>query len=301
MPPLALLAPLGAVLIWSGNMTINQLTVGTIAPSSIAFLRWVLALLVLTPFVLPRVWQERDEIRRQWWRLAILGLLGMALWQGLAYMAAATTSATNMGILAAMVPLLTILISALVLREAPTWGGIIGGIMALAGVLWLLSRGNLGALSRLEVASGDGLMVVAAICYALYGVMLKRWAMPLSPWVMLYMQAVFATLLLLPGYLSGPMTPISSANIGLILYAGIPASIITTYLWMTAIRHLGASRSSIFINLMPVFSALIAMLWLDERLAAHHLSGGVLVLCGVLLAQLVNRPLTRSPTHSCAE
>lgn len=301
MPPLALLAPLGAVLIWSGNMTINQLAVGSIAPSSIAFLRWVLALLVLTPFVLPYAWQERGEIRRQWWRLAILGLLGMALWQGLAYTAAATTSATNMGILAAMVPLLTILISALVLREAPTRGGVIGGIVALAGVLWLLSRGDLGVFARLEVAVGDGLMVVAALCYALYGVMLKRWIMPLSPWVMLYMQAVFATLLLLPGYLAGPMTPISTDNIGLILYAGIPASIITTWLWMTAIRHLGANRSSTFINLMPVFSALIAMLWLGERLALHHLIGGFLVLCGVLLAQRVHRPLKRSAIHHCAE
>ena len=294
LPALAFLSPLGAVLIWSGNMTINQLTVGTIAPSSIAFLRWVLALLVLTPIVLPKAWRERDAICRAWPKLAILGLLGMALWQGLAYMAAETTSATNMGILAAMVPLLTVLLSALVLRETPTWGGVIGGCLALVGVLWLLSRGHLSALAELEIATGDFLMIIAAICYALYGVMLKRWPLDISPWVMLYVQAVFATLLLLPSYLLGPMTPINSTNVGLILYAGIPASIITTYLWMMAIRHIGASRSSIFINLMPVFSALIAMLLLGERLAWYHLSGGLLILSGVLMAQLLTRPLKRS-------
>ncbi|WP_442487574.1 DMT family transporter [Halomonas litopenaei] len=293
MPLLPFLAPLGAVLIWSGNMTINQLTVGTIAPSSIAFLRWVLAVAVLTPFVWRQSWRERHAIAAHWPKLALLGLLGMALWQGLAYVAAASTSATNMGILAAMVPLLTILLSALVLREAPSWGGCLGGVMALAGVLWLLGRGDIAVLANLEVAPGDALMVVAATCYALYGVMLKRWPLAISPWVMLYVQAVFAVLLLLPAYLLGPMTPIDTSNVGLILYAGIPASIITTYLWMFAIRHIGASRASIFINLMPLFSALIAMLWLGERLGWYHLSGGALVLAGVLTAQTFRQPIRR--------
>ncbi|MGM0700936.1 MAG: DMT family transporter [Pseudomonadota bacterium] len=291
MPLLYLLPPLGAVLIWSGNMTINQLTVGAIAPSSIAFLRWVLALAVLTPFVAPSAWKHRATIRREWPKLAILGMLGMALWQGLAYVAAETTSATNMGILAAMVPLLTVLLSALILREAPTLGGTLGGGVALVGVLVLLGRGNPASLLGLEVAVGDALMVVAATCYALYGVMLKRWPLDLPPWVVLYAQVCFAVLLLLPPYLLGPMTPVDTGNVGLILYAGIPASIITTYLWMRAIRQIGASRASIFINLMPLFSALIAMLALGERLAVFHVIGGALVLAGVLMAQTLTQPL----------
>ncbi|MGM0784124.1 MAG: DMT family transporter [Pseudomonadota bacterium] len=291
MPLLYLLPPLGAVLIWSGNMTINQLTVGAIAPSSIAFLRWVLALAVLTPFVAPSAWKHRATIRREWPKLAILGMLGMALWQGLAYVAAETTSATNMGILAAMVPLLTVLLSALILREAPTLGGTLGGGVALVGVLVLLGRGNPASLLGLEVAVGDALMVVAATCYALYGVMLKRWPLDLPPWVVLYAQVCFAVLLLLPPYLLGPMTPVDTGNVGLILYAGIPASIITTYLWMRAIRQIGASRASIFINLMPLFSAIIAMLALGERLAVFHVIGGALVLAGVLMAQTLTRPL----------
>ena len=127
MPLIYFLPPLATVLIWSGNMTINQLSVGAIAPSSIAFLRWLLALVVMTPFVLPAVLRHKDEIVRNWPKLALLGLLGMGLWQGLAYVAAETTTATNMGILAAMVPLLTVLLSALILKEPPTLGGVMGG------------------------------------------------------------------------------------------------------------------------------------------------------------------------------
>lgn len=298
MPLLYFLPPLGAVLIWSGNMTINQLTVGAIAPSSIAFLRWLLALLVLTPFLLPAAWRHRQTIRREWAKLAILGLLGMGLWQGLAYVAAETTSATNMGILAAMVPLLTVLLSALILREAPSLGGTVGGLVALFGVLVLLGRGDPLSLLELEVALGDLLMVVAATCYALYGVMLKRWPLDLPPWVLLYAQVVFAVLFLLPPYLMGPMSPVDGHNVWLILYAGIPASIVTTYLWMRAIRQIGASQASIFINLMPLFSALIAMAYLGERIALFHLVGGVLVLAGVLMAQTLTQPLVRRATRS---
>jgi len=295
MPLLYFLPPLGAVLIWSGNMTINQLTVGAIAPSSIAFLRWVLALVVLTPLVAPAAWQHRATIRREWPKLAVLGLLGMGLWQGLAYMAAETTSATNMGILAAMVPLLTVLLSALILREPPSLGGVAGGVLALVGVAILLGRGTPLSLLKLTMARGDALMLVAATCYALYGVMLKRWPIALPPWVLLYGQVIFAVLILLPPYLLGPMTPVDSSNIGLILYAGIPASIITTFLWMLAIRRIGASQASIFINLMPLFSAIIAMLTLGERIALFHFLGGALILAGVIMAQTLTRPLRRPP------
>ena len=296
MPLIYFLPPLATVLIWSGNMTINQLSVGAIAPSSIAFLRWLLALAVMTPFVLPAVLRHRDEIRRQWPKLALLGLLGMGLWQGLAYVAAETTTATNMGILAAMVPLLTVLLSALILREPPTLGGVLGGVLAFVGVTVLLGRGNPLSLLQLQVALGDALMVVAATCYALYGVMLKRWSMNLPPWVMLYAQVCFAVLILLPPYLMGPMTPIDGQNIGLILYAGIPASVITTFLWMRAVRQIGANQSSIFINLMPLFSAVIAMIFLGERVAGFHFAGGLLILAGVIMAQTLTRPLTRGLT-----
>ncbi|MGY4878791.1 DMT family transporter [Vreelandella aquamarina] len=295
------LPPLVTVLIWSGNMTINQLTVGSIAPSSIAFLRWLLALLIMTPFVLPAAWRHRGEILEQWPKLAFLGLLGMGLWQGLAYLAAETTSATNMGILAAMVPLLTVLLSALILREPPTFGGIVGGVLAFFGVTVLLGQGNPLSLLQLKVSPGDALMVLAATCYAMYGVMLKRWQMALPPWVMLYGQVCFAVLILLPPYLLGPMTPVDSHNIWLIAYAGIPASIITTFLWMRAVRQIGANQASIFINLMPLFSAIIAMIFLGERLAIFHVIGGLLILCGVIMAQTFTLPFKQTLAQRKAE
>ena len=104
----------------------------------------------------------------------------------------------------------------------------------------------------------------------------------------------FAVLILLPPYLLGPMTPVNSHNIWLIAYAGIPASIITTFLWMRSVRQIGANQASIFINLMPLFSAIIAMIFLGERLAIFHVIGGLLILCGVIMAQTFTLPFKQT-------
>jgi len=291
MPLHYFLVPLATVLIWSGNLIVNKLSAGAIAPGAIALYRWVLALLVMTPFIAPSVWRYRREIAQVWWKLAILGLLGLAMWQGLAYFAAAFTSATNMGIFVPIVPLITLLLSALILRERPSIGALLGGIVALVGLAVLLGHGNPLKVLDLGVGLGDGLMLIACITYACYGVLLRRWTFTIPRWTALYVQASFATLFLVPSFFLGEASPINGQNIWLILYAAIPASIISTYLWMQSIRLLGANRASIFMNLVPVLTASFAISFLGETLALYHIIGGALALAGVALAQTVNKPL----------
>jgi drug/metabolite transporter (DMT)-like permease len=119
--------------------------------------------------------------------------------------------------------------------------------------------------------------------------------MPLPAWPSLYLQIAFATLFLLPGWLLAPAAPHSMTAIGMILYAGIPTSILAPYLWMQAIRLLGPSRTSLFINLSPVMTAAIAVAVLGETLHPYHLAGGALVLLGVVLAQRFGRRRTAMP------
>ena len=291
MPLHYFLAPFGAVLIWAGNMVINKLAADAIAPSAIAFYRWVLALLLMTPLVAPRVWRARAEIRPVLGKLAVLGFLGLAAWQGLAYYAALTTTATNMGIIAAMLPLVTIVLSALVLREPPTLGMILGSVLAFSGLIILLSHGSPANVLQDGVNLGDLLMVGACISYACYGILLRRWKLTLDPWVSIYVQASFATLALLVPFLVGTWSPITTKNVWLILYAAIPASLVATFLWMRSIRTLGANRSSIMSNLMPPLSALLAFIFLGERLQSYHIIGGIVTIAGVVLSQLLTRPL----------
>jgi drug/metabolite transporter (DMT)-like permease len=194
-----------------------------------------------------------------------------------------------MGFVVSLVPLLTMALSSLLLGEAPTVGMMAGGGLSLAGLLLLLGQGDPLAPFSGGLVPGDGMMLIACVAYSGYGVLLRRWHMPLPAWPSLYLQIAFATLFLLPGWLLAPAAPVTATAVGLILYAGIPTSILAPYLWMQAIRLLGPSRTALFINLSPVMTAAIAVAALGESLHLYHLSGGALVLAGVVLAQRFGR------------
>ncbi|KOC92051.1 DMT family transporter [Winslowiella iniecta] len=288
------LFPLFAVLIWSINAIVSKMSADAIDPAAISFYRWLLALITLTPFVLPGAWRNRRQIAAQWWKLLILGLLGMVLYQSLAYYAAHSVTALFMGILNALIPLLTVLISLLVLRLAPTLGILLGSILSFAGLVWLVSQGSPQQLLMHGLGKGELMMFAASTSYALYGVLTKRWAIPLPNWQSLYVQIIFGVLMLTPGFLAASDVSLNLHNIPLVLFAGIPASIIAPFLWIQGVQRMGANTATIFMNLAPIFTAIIAVLFLHESLHSYHYIGGGVTLFGVLLAQRLRTPLIRS-------
>lgn len=286
-----MLFPLLAVLIWSINAVVSKVSATAIDPAAISFYRWLLALIVLTPFALPGVIRNWPTVRANAWKLLILGSLGMVLYQSLAYYAAQSVSALFMGILNSLIPLLTVLISIFVLRVAPTIGIALGTILSLAGLVWLVSAGQPGRLFEHGIGPGELMMFAASASYALYGVLTKRWAIALPNWQSLYVQILFGVLLLLPNFLLTPDVQLNSQNIPLVLFAGIPASILAPFLWIQGVMRLGANTASIFMNLAPVFTAIIAVLFLHEHLQSYHLIGGGITLLGVILSQRLRIPL----------
>ncbi|MEE9102700.1 MULTISPECIES: DMT family transporter [Pseudomonas] len=280
------LFPLLAVVIWSGNTVVNKLAVGQIAPAEIGFFRWLLAGLLLTPFLLRATLAHWPTIRANLWKIVTLGLLGMAVYQCLAYYAAALTSATNMGIILSLMPLMSLALAALLLGHRMSVAALLGALVSLAGVLLVITQGNPHQLLSHGVNLGDGMMIVATLAYGVYGVLLKKWALPLPPLVMLYLQVLVAILALLPLYLASPHQGLNAANLPLVLYAALFASIVGALSWMQGVARMGPSRMSLFFNLLPVLTAAIAAVVLGERLTSYHLVGGALTLAGVLLAEL---------------
>ncbi len=189
----------------------------------------------MTPFLIMPIWQQRAVIKQHAWKLFILGFLGMGLYQSLAYYAAYTVSATFMGIITSLIPLLTVVLSILVLRIAPTIGIVLGTILSLSGLTWLISKGHPADLLHQGLGQGEMLMFIAGLAYAFYGVLTKRWAIPLSSIHSLYMQIVFGVLLLIPVFLSAGDVTLNRDNIGLVLYAGIAASIFAPLLWILGV------------------------------------------------------------------
>ncbi|MEQ2026757.1 DMT family transporter [Xenorhabdus szentirmaii] len=294
-----LLFPLIAVLIWSINAVVSKAAATVIEPAAIAFYRWFIAFLTLTPFLLLPVLKQWRTVAQHWWKLFILGALGMVLNQSLAYYAAHTVSATIIGIFTSLIPLLTVIISIFALRVAPTVGITIGTVLSLFGLAWLVSKGNLASLLENGLGIGEVMMFIAAASYALYGVLTKRWEIPLPNWQSLYVQIGFGVLLLLPNFIMEKNVQLTEDNIFLVLFAGIPASILAPYLWIQGVIRIGANMTSIFMNLAPVFTAIIAVWFLHEKMQSYHLIGGAIVLAGVILAQQLRTPLTwRNPKYN---
>lgn len=299
LTPASAFAPFATVLIWSGNVIVTEAAFGVIAPGSIAFYRWLIALLVLLPFVAKVAWQQRAVAARHWLQLAVLGALGMVVYQSLAYEAAKTTTAVNMGVMLALMPLMSALLASLLAAERLSFNRLAGGV-SLAGLVYLTSHGDPATLLTGGFHIGDGLMLIAIAANSLYGVLLKRWTIPLSLWLQLFWQIAFATLMLVPVWLMGTISPITTANLPLILYAAIPTSLIAPLYWMTAIRSLGAARTALFINLLPVVVAILAWAILKEELHAYHAIGGALALAGVGIGLRQRKPsriMTKAVTN----
>jgi len=286
--------PLLAILIWAGNTVINKMAVGAIFPAEIGFYRWLLAGLLFTPFLLPKVWANRAAIRPHLGKVFVLGLLGMAVYQSLAYFAAALTTATNMGIILSLMPLMSLALAIIALGQRLTAGALFGAVLSLGGVLVVVSAGQLGNLLAHGLNRGDAMMLLATLAYAVYSTLLKKWQLRLPPLQLLYLQVLVAIIVLLPLYVLSPKVGLGTGNIGLVLYACLLASMIAPLAWMQAVSRLGPSRTALFFNLLPLVTALIAAAVLHEQLGLYHLVGGLLTLGGVVLAERWTTPLGRA-------
>lgn len=286
--------PLLAILIWAGNTVVNKLAVGAIFPAEIGFYRWVLAGLLLSPFLLRAVLRNRAAIRPHLGKIIILGVLGMAVYQSLAYFAAAITSATNMGIILSLMPLMSLTLAIATLGQRLSAGALLGALVSFAGVLVVVSGGDPAALLAHGLNLGDAMMLIATLAYAVYSTLLKKWQLRLPPLQMLYLQVLVAIVVLFPMYLLSPKMGPSVHNIGLVMYACILASMLAPLAWMKAVATLGPSRTSLFFNLLPLITALIAAVVLKEQLHIFHLIGGALTLGGVILSERWTTPLGKS-------
>ncbi|MGY2261531.1 DMT family transporter [Pseudomonas sp. SDO55104_S430] len=277
--------PLLAILIWAGNTVVTKMSAGSIFPAEIGFYRWLLAGLLFTPFMLKPVIAHWAVIRPNLGKVFILGVLGMAVYQSLAYFAAGLTSATNMGIILSLMPLMSLAMAIISLGQRLTAGALVGAVLSLIGVLVVVSSGSLALLLEHGVNLGDAMMLIATLAYAVYSTLLKKWHLKLPKLVLLYLQILVAVLVLFPLFVISPKTGLTAQNIPLVLYACLLASMLAPLAWMQAVVRLGPSRTTLFFNLLPVMTALIAALVLREQLAVYHLVGGVLTLGGVIVSE----------------
>ena len=285
--PIWLLAALPP-LFWSGNFVLARALHADIPPLALSFWRWSGALLILLPFTWRGLWRQRQLLARHWPVLTLLAVLGVTIYNTMAYLGLQHTTATNAVLLNSVAPVLIVGLSFLLLG-VPVRAAQLGGILiSLAGVVLIATRGQPQLLAQLSLNRGDLWIIIACLDWALYSVCLHWRPAGLAPATFLTAIVVIGlvplaglyTLELTAGH---GFTP-DAVTLGAIGYVALFPSVLAYLFWNRAIAEQGANRTGHYIHLMPVFGTLLAVLLLGERLHGFHLLGGLLIGAGILLA-----------------
>lgn len=290
------LFPIVAVAIWATNAVVSKMATATIEPGAIAFYRWFVALLVLSLFCLFSVIKQWAVVKRHLIKLTTLASLGMVLNQSLAYYAAYTTSATNIAIFLSLMPLIGLFLAVPLLGSQLRKTTLIGAVISFSGLLYMLTEGNPLQLMEQGLKQGDMLMLASTCAYALYSVLLNKWKLPLTTWCAVYCQVMLGALLQLPLLFSSQHWGIETNAWPMVGFAALAASIIAPWCWLKGVAFIGAERATLFMNLVPIFTASISVLLLGVHPTQFHLIGGGLVFIGLTLAQYKPKAQVKLPS-----
>ena len=278
---------------WAGNAVTGRMFYEELPPFQLAFWRWVLAGAIVLIILRPPLRQDWALIWEYKWTLLIIGTLGIGMYNTLQYWALHYTTATNVGLIQTIMPILITMMDWMINRTRVYKIQFVGMALSTLGVVVVVSRGDVNVLLDLNLNIGDVLMVIAVLVYGLFSVLLKR-APKLNQWSLLFVLFMIGAVELLPlqyyEYASGERFAFSTGPIIGMIYIIIGPALLAYYFFTTAVGRLGANKAGLFFYWLPIAAAGLAAWLLDERLALYHLAGFVLVVIGLRLGLRVPQP-----------
>lgn len=275
-----------APLCWAGNIVLARGVVHLIPPVSLAFWRWAIAFLILLPLTWPYVKRDWPQVVKGWKIMLILSFFGISCFNTLLYTAVHTITAINGALIQTTMPAFIILITLFLFHEKVAKVQVLGVALCIFGAGFVVLRGELQTLLGFTFAVGDLLMIIAVILYGLYTALLRR-RPPIHPFSFLTYSFGIGVAALVPLYIweriTYPPFPVNGQVIASILYVAIFPSIVAYLCWNRGAEMIGANRTGLFINLLPVFASLLAIVFLGEELQIYHGVGMFMILTGMIL------------------
>jgi len=261
-----------------------------IDPVSLNFLRWAIAVVVLAPFAFLDVRKNFAVIRRNLGLLLVLALTGVTLFHAMVYQGLRTTTAVNGVLLNSSLPLFILLCSWVLERERATARQFAGMLLSFAGILVIMSHGELARLREFEFHVGDAWILVAMPIWGIYAVLLKRRPAELGGVTFLFVIAVLGAAMLIPPVLmNGLVLPDGPRETAGVLYIGFGASILAFICWNRGTAMVGANAAGFTLHLLPAFGTVLAIVFLGEAFALFHAVGIAVIVAGVVMATTVTR------------
>lgn len=280
-----------ATMVWAGNFVISKGVSQLIGPITLAFFRWSLATIIIIPIAWSSFKKEKQFIKENIRYLFWVSLSGIALFNTCIYVSGHFTSAINMALIGnTSSPIFATIFAILFLKEKISITRLIGLTICIVGILVLLSKGSFDKLMALRFGIGDLWILAAGFCFAIYSVLVRKKPTTISSLHFLMLIFSMGAIMLFPFFLIEswylPKPQFTAPLIGSILYLGFGTSVVAFLCWNIALQKLGASRTVLFGNLTPIFSTMEAVLILGEKISKIHILSGLLVICGLIIANL---------------
>jgi drug/metabolite transporter (DMT)-like permease len=291
-----------AAMCWGGNTVAGKLAIGHVSPMMLTSIRWFLATALIAAISLPQLKRDWPVVRKNLPLLFFYGIVGYTLFNAMLYSAVKYTTAINVAIEQAGIPMLIFLLNFIFFRTGVSLAQIIGFAMTLLGVALTAAHGNLTTLLQLGLNRGDGLMLVAVAAYSVYTIFL-RWKPPLDWRTLMAVPAFGAMLSAIPLLIwenaNGEARLPDGTGWMIAVYTAIFASLMAQVFYIKGVEWLGANRAALFINLVPVFGTLLSVVLLGEKLQLFHVIALALALGGIAIAEK-GRPKRVAPATATA-
>ena len=277
------------VLFWAGNFVVGKAaSLYSIPPFSLNFYRWLFAWLILLPFTYKEIIKKKNYILKNIKFFILLGITSITIFNSIVYYSLNFTQVISGVLMISTIPVMIIFISSILKIEKTNFFQILGVVLSLFGVLIIITKANLNLLVNLDFNKGDLTMVLAMLSWATYSALLKKKKYNLTQNTLLQVIITCGLVFLIPiylleiklGYIIKLNTPFILTLTYVVLFPGLASFIF----WIKGISIIGANRSGIFLHLMPIIAAIMAMIIFDEKLMIYHILGAIFILSGIVLS-----------------
>ncbi len=286
---LAYLILILTTIFWSGNFIVGKAaSTYEIPPFSLNFYRWFFAGLILLPFTFKELIENKKYIFKNIGFFTVLGITSITIFNSIVYYSLYYTQVISGILMISTIPVWIIFISSILNIEKTNIFQIIGVIFSLTGVIFIITKADLEIIKNLDFNKGDLSMVVAMFSWAIYSALLKSKKYEISQFSLLQVVIITGLIFLTPIYFI-------EMYLGNVIVLGMPFVLTLTYVvffpglasfifWIKGISLIGANRAGVFLHLMPIFGAVMAMIIFNEKFMYYHIFGAIFIIAGITLS-----------------
>ena len=278
-----------ATFCWSGNFIVGKFaTVYEIPPLTLNVFRWISVWFILIPFTYKEIFENLTYIKKNWLVISFMGVITISTFNSVVYFALNYTQVINAVLMLSAIPAATIVLSSLMKIEETNIFQLLGLVLSIIGIGSIISNGDIQKIISLDFNKGDMWMLVCVITWSLYSTLLKKNNFKFSQFTLIQLMVSVGILFLIPQFFYEKSIGLElnlDKNFFLILiYVAIFPAIAAYYFWQKGIEIIGPNRASMFIQLMPLFSAVMAIIIFKEKFELYHFVGAIFILSGIYLS-----------------